>query len=207
MGYGLLTGVDIDVVEQGLQMAMKRFSGPIRVVEIGVRDGSTCLGMKSFIESKKRRIDYSGFDNGRDMAVGEPYYGERDDPLRAKIYLGDSAETYRFCPSDVHFLFIDGCHCVNHVIVDCLHFGEKVAIGGLMAFHDMAPSSQGKNREGQYQGHGPQDQEHFGIAVREAHRLLGILDDPINSKMWKKVRVDWDKNSWWGGVALFERIA
>jgi hypothetical protein len=24
---------------------------------------------------------------------------------------------------------------------------------------------------------------------------------------WKHVRTDWDPNCWWGGVALFERVA
>ncbi len=203
MGYGLLTGVDIGVVERGLTLAMKRFQGPVRVVEIGVRDGSSCLGMKGFVESQGRKIDYSGFDNQRDMGVGEPFHESDDDLSRAKIYLGDSAETYRFAPKDIQFLLIDGCHCVNHVILDCLHFGERVAIGGYMAFHDMAPSSQGHEKDGQYQGHGPNLPD-FGIAIREAHRLLE-LNDGGPGRRWKKLEETWDEGCWWGGVALFEK--
>ena len=204
MGYGLLTGTDVGLIEFGLGLAMDRFKGPIRVVEIGVRDGSSSLGMKAFVESKGRQFDYSGFDNCRDMGVDEPWPAAREDPLRAKIYLGDSAETYRFAPQDIHFLLIDGCHCVNHVILDFLHFGDRVASKGLVAFHDMKPSSQGHEKDGQYQGHGPNLPD-FGIAIREAHRLLGIDNGTGPNFRWNKLREQWDEGCWWGGVALFEK--
>jgi hypothetical protein len=161
--------------------------------------------MKGYVESQGRKIDYSGFDNSRDMGVREPFHDADDDLSRAKIYLGDSAETYRYAPKDIHFLLIDGCHCVNHVILDFLHFGDRVAPGGYLAFHDAKPSSQGHEKDGQYQGHGPQDGD-GGIAIREAHRLLGLNDGSGFAKRWRKVAEEWDEGCWWGGVALFEKI-
>jgi len=189
MPYGLLTPTDVQVLEDGLRLAMKTFPGSIRVVEIGVCYGDTSRGIRTFLETHGRELDYCGFDNQRDRPIDPPFPG-------ATVHLGDSAETYLLAPSGIHFLLIDGCHCANHVMLDFLNFGDRVVPHGLVFFHDVNPKAQGKM---DHQGHGPRHVD-FGTATREALRKLGLF--PINSAAWGIVNAKWDDQDWGGALLL-----
>lgn len=68
--YGLLTDVDVSVLERTLDAIMADFvNQTISVLEIGVYGGATGKGIKEYIQSKGRKCMLTGIDNNAD---GEP---------------------------------------------------------------------------------------------------------------------------------------
>lgn len=185
--YGLLTEADAGLIARCLVDVGRAFpTGTLNILEIGVHDGKTAWGMASVLADMGRSFQYFGVDNSKDLEVEPPFVG-------ASIVRGDSVEVYGAIPNDLHFAFIDGCHCINHVALDALHYGRKVVKGGILAFHDTGALAQGRD----YQ-HGPDAPDHY-IAVRRALDLIGMGGD----KRWRLVG-DVDAENW-GGVRAYER--
>jgi hypothetical protein len=184
---GLLNGADVKVLKNGLLLASTRFS-PLNFVEVGINNGNTARAVAHALEG--RDFTYTGIDNETDMKISPPFEG-------AALILGDSADVFsdEKLPKEIHFLLIDGCHCVNHVLLDFLHYGSRVAQGGLLFFHDTAPHWQGF--QGDRQGHGPQLPE-FCIGVLKALEKVS----PILEKDWSLVAESFPS---WGGARLYQR--
>lgn len=185
--YGLLTDYDADVIGAALEEVVTRFSNPT-IVEIGVRDGSTARGIDQLL--RPRHFTYIGIDSTRDLGqLTAPFPG-------ARIIVGDSAEVYGELTQDIHFVLVDGCHCINHVILDFFHYGRKLVKGGLLAMHDAAPGMQGKD----YQGHGPRTPD-FHVATTRGLEII----NPLNTGLWslhsQSAFVDW------GGTTIFRKNA
>jgi hypothetical protein len=185
--YGLLTEHDAETIGSALEDVIKRFPHP-NIVEIGVRDGTTARGIDQLL--RPRPFTYIGVDSARDLGeLKQPFPG-------ARIVIGDSAEVYEQVPESLHFVLVDGCHCVNHIILDFIRYGQRLVKGGLMAIHDAAPGMQGKD----YQGHGPQTPD-FHVATT---RALDILN-PLNTGMWslhsQSQFIDW------GGTIIYRKNA
>lgn len=225
MPYGLITEIDAKQLEQALYEAVRRFEarGPLldedeedprrfRVLEIGVCHGDTSRGIKAFLDGlgwcdrqgndRPFPLDFWCIDNQRDKPIEAPFPG-------ANLVLGPSEEVYPQIPrgEGFDFVFVDGCHCLNHVALDFLHYGDMVRPGGFLMFHDMAPQTQNKR---DYQGHGPRLEDgraahpDFGTASREAARLLGLLDNRRTD--WRKAWECHDEALNWGGVLVVERL-
>lgn len=192
MSFGWITHTDGELLKQGLNIAAERFpSIPLRVVEVGFREGNTSRGLRDHVIAIGRQIDFWGFDSGKEVSVVPPFEG-------ARVISGESTESFLQAPSSIHFLFIDGCHCVNHALLDFLHFSENVLVGGVVAFHDTHTRGQGVPHG--YQGHGP-NHPLFSVGVREAIRKARIYPE---GNGWKLVAEGEEGD--WGGVVLFERL-
>lgn len=192
MTYGLITEVDARLLERSLDEVLGAFRDRrVVIVEIGVCHGDTSRGIKDWMNARTNNWEYRGVDNGRDREIVPPFDG-------AILHLGPSEEVYMHLPEQVHFVMADGCHCVNHVMLDFLHYGDRLATGGLIYFHDASPYTQ---RKRDWQGHGPRDHDDFGTATREAFRLLGIPN-----ARWPLWREDWMGHHDTGGAAVFRKL-
>jgi len=201
IAYGLLTPTDADALEAALTLAHRnardRHEQTFRVLEVGICHGDTSRGIRAFVGSgaifEPLPLDFWCIDNGRDRAIEVPFPG-------ATLILGPSEEVYTQVPGAFDFVLIDGCHCVNHVALDALHYGDRVKPGGLMMFHDTSPRAQGKL---DWQGHGPKDHPDFGTASLEAVRLVGLLDERRRDwRVFSRTHDDQD----WGGTLVVERL-
>ena len=191
--YGAIYDTDIATLEAGLRQLLQRFEGPLHVLEVGIAAGRTSLGMKEFVEGSGRQIVWVGVDNRRVGPVVSPFEG-------ATLVLGSSEIVCSQIPSGQHLVFIDGCHCLNHVILDVINYGEKVVPGGMMMLHDTGFPNQGQVQEVSCPI-AVQGVNKCVVEVREAVRKLGLFD---NHPHWKLL-VDAGPASLYGGVMTFER--
>jgi len=164
--FGAITKADINVMHSCLEYLSKLVHRPIKILEIGVNSGDTSRGIKKWLDAYKVEFKYYCIDNNRDFVVPCPFDG-------AIHITGDSVTVYNQLPNDFDFIFIDGCHCYEHVKTDCILYREKVASEGIIAFHDTADGSQGL----EYQGHGDTQQKTSYVDVQHGLRDSGILDD------------------------------
>jgi len=186
--YGLLTAADAALLATQLSDVSRRFpTGTLNILEIGIHEGKTARAIARHLEGLERSFQFFGVDNGKDMDIQAPFVG-------AVLINGDSADVYNAVPNTLHLAFIDGCHCINHVALDYLHYGRKVVQGGILVFHDTGALMQGKD----YQ-HGP-DMPDFYAATRRALDLVGIAGD----KRWRMV-AESDAEDW-GGCRAYERV-
>jgi hypothetical protein len=191
MNYGMLTGEDFLTMDMTLEILCSKFGrGPLKVLEIGVHNGGTSRGMKAFIESKGRTIEYWGID--RDTQTKPPFEG-------ATLVIGDSLSVCEEIPAGLHLIFIDGCHCLFHAKNDFLLFGELLQQGGLVAFHDTTPNAVYQD----YQGHGHPEDPHSYISVRKAIKDLGLFEG--RRPDWELV-LDRPGTEKIGGITVFQKL-
>jgi len=186
-GYGILTNVDVNQIEHSLELLKQNFGGQkVNLLEIGLHKGRTTQR----ICQKLKEIGITNYS----------YWAVDPNPLCnpsfCNIIIGNSEEVFDEIPN-LHWVFIDGCHCINHVMLDFLNYGYKVVKDGLLLFHDSGPHSQGNH----YQKHGPRNPD-FHIATLRAFKKLDIF----NRKDWNHVSTKYDEdNKEWGGVSIFQK--
>jgi hypothetical protein len=164
-GYGAIVDEDVIVLETCLrELLLPVAVEKLRVVEIGMHDGGTARGIEQFVREHGADLEYWGIDP--DEGKTRPRYL----PKGGVTVIGDSAEVFHHVPDGVDLVWVDGCHCVNHVILDTVHYAPKVRVGGFMLFHDVAPAGQMHPTQGR-QYHGPMIPE-FNLAVGRAHELI-----------------------------------
>jgi len=194
-GYGVLTNTDVGQIEYSLKLLVDGFKKEknVNLLEIGIKDGSTSRQVKKKIEELGlTNYTYWGLDNGsRSGKLKKPFD-------KCKLIIGDSEESFHLVPHNLHWVFIDGCHCANHVMLDFLNYGQRVKKGGFLMFHDTGQTSQGNH----YQQHGPCSAD-FHIAVERAFKKLDIF----NRSDWAYVSSDCDPNREFGGVTIFQKIS
>lgn len=166
-GYGAIVREDVQVLEECLERLIYGEHPKIRVLEIGMHDGGTAKGIERFITNVPhigeaglilKDLEYWGIDP--DPGTSRPRYV----PEGGKVIIGDSAEVFDQIPHELDLVWVDGCHCVNHVLLDTLHYTPRVRSGGFICFHDINPAGQNA-KEHQY--HGP-NTDAFGLAVTSA---------------------------------------
>lgn len=176
--YGAILPEDVEVLEDAMRHIVAEWNGNdprvVNVLEIGMHDGATARGIETYFNLHGVNIHYIGVDPD-DGTTRFRYV-----PNGATVIVGDSAEVFARVPGDLDLVWIDGCHCMNHVMLDTIHFAPKVRPGGFMLFHDVNPRGQGLH----HQYHGPETPE-FGLATDLAHAAIGF---PWSS-FWKP----WDK--------------
>lgn len=180
---------DVEVLE----WALGHYKGqPCRFLEIGVLNGQTARGIKQFCDENKIELEYWGIDPVSPEKWGcprEPFPG-------ANFIQGDSAESFHLAEGPFEVALIDGCHCVNHVILDTIHYGAKVAYGGYLLFHDTNPEIQNTMRD----PHGP-DIWQFHNSVLEA---LTMIRFP--TELWHYAKdSDHVEGRKWGGMTCFRK--
>lgn len=163
--YGAILAEDVEVLEACLSIVAPLHAPgderTLRVLEIGMHDGATARGIESFLADRSWRLAYVGID------VDDGTTRSRHVPAGGREIVGDSAEVFHLVDGEFDLVWVDGCHCVNHVVLDTIHYSPRVRLGGFMLFHDANPAGQGCD----HQPHGPSIPE-FGLAIDAGHRAV-----------------------------------
>lgn len=117
-------------------------SGPsetFRVVEIGVGTGFTSNLLVSDLVERDIDYEYFGIDNRSYPEAQEIFFNHEN----MSLIEGVSWELADGIPSPIHFLFIDGDHVEESVRKDVAAYADKVPVGGVVAFHDVAHTGAG----------------------------------------------------------------
>jgi len=61
--------------------------------------------------------------------------------LKARFIIGDSRKCHTKFKGPIHLLFVDGDHRYATVKADIANWASKIAPGGIVAFHDYAPTA------------------------------------------------------------------
>lgn len=206
MSYGILTPTDIETLERSLAVVADRFASldPFPWFEIGLHTGETSRGVREYLWQRGiRQQHYVGIDSERDLPIAPPF-------SEAVLVLGDSMFAHDRVPGQGYaWGFIDGCHCINHVAMDFIHYGTRIRSGGLLVFHDTARHFQGTRLS-------EQPDTRTGIGVRAALAGLGLLaptvadataaiDGPPMRPDWRCIDLVEDAAYPMGGVAVFEK--
>lgn len=136
--FGSILEEDAQVIEATL--AALSDQPLVRWLEIGMFQGGTARGVRDFLHSRNVAVEYWGIDAGYMIEPSVPFPG-------ARIIKGRSEEVYPDIPGGFDGIFIDGCHCRNHIVLDTLNYGPKVRVGGFLLFHDCGKSSQGIDKQ------------------------------------------------------------
>lgn len=193
MPYTSQTKIDAEIIEEVLAMAANE-NDHITVLEIGTYNGDTSREIKRWCDERAVVLEFWGVEAGwhPDLA------GKSKIPTAfpgANMVFGDSAEVFHRIPFGFDVVLIDGCHCVNHVILDTIHYGDRVVPGGFMMFHDTAPHIQQTMRD----PHGPEIPEFYN-SVNKAHLLMGFPN-----KNWEINKWGYDPTAAWGGIIAYRK--
>lgn len=166
-----MTSLDYKTMDALLGKVCEIFpDGIINTLELGVHKGDTSRGIRDFFKEKKRINFHTGIDNGRDNGVGLTVSSPFPE---CNFILGNTMEVYnQIRDRSQHFLLFDACHSLPMTMIDSLLYSDKVAIGGVIAFHDtgshIAPMTD-------YQGMGSKEDPDMYISCRKALVKLGLL--------------------------------
>lgn len=197
-GFGIVSNSDVSLLKESIKYIVETFPNEkLFLVEIGTYDGYTCIALNKELQNIHHTTNYEYF--GVDLKENRLEKIKQHKIPNIKLFLSRSEESFMLAPDNLHWVLIDGCHCVNHVMLDFLNYGYKVKKGGLIIFHDISPLGQNKL---DYQGHGPKNHTDFGTATLSAFKKLDIF----NRKDWKLYKQDYDKTLNWGGIAIFQKV-
>lgn len=196
--FGFMRKEEADLIDGLLPKIQAQF-GTVRFLEIGVFGGGTVTG----IVRRCGEIGCSVFAAGVDFIEQKPAPAPLPD---YEFHDRDSMDAWRDITNRFNFLFVDGCHCVNHAMCDFSNYSPFVEVGGYALFHDTAlPTALGKTEQEAW----PQtDHSYAGkppsvLGVREGLRKLGLLMD---------YRLDWklieevESPSGLMGMTLYQRV-
>lgn len=194
--YGFMREVEADLVDRLLDKIKAEF-GTIKLLEIGVFGAGTVRGVY-------RRAKEIGCPA---ECVGVDFEQYRPNPTPDANYVfhaADSMDAWRQMKGQkFNFLFVDGCHCVNHAQCDFLNYSPFVEVGGWVLFHDTALPSFQKHQEEWPQDHSYAGKPSSVLGVREGLTKLGLLQG---------YRADWKlieeipSDTGLMGVCLFQKL-
>ncbi len=196
--FGLLTKADQICMIEILTANAAQFNA-IRFLEIGVEGGGTARGVYDFCKTKDLPLEYLGIDNQRDRPVKPPFPG-------AEVLIGDSSDLWWRIDRSFTFIFIDGCHCINHVMLDFIHYWPMLEEGGVLAFHDYHPGEEPKHEpvtasRGLQCKHLSKDSPYNAISVWSGVRKLGVLQRPDMQVVGQSGPSDWG-----GGILAIRKV-
>lgn len=199
-GYGHVHHDDIRTLQDSLLDVAARFSRPLKILEIGIWNGGTSRELRSFlIANQIVDIEHWTVDKrALEGATLHPPYPE------CHSVWGDSLDVAGQVPDGFHWIFVDGCHCLFHVLGDFALYAPKLAIGGLMLFHDVNPQTD--HHYNIYQHHGDPSRRESLMCVRIGLDRLGLLP-PVRRSDWELAftQEKWG-NTWWGGIMAFRKL-
>lgn len=171
--YGFMRDVEETLIDSLLHTIKHKF-GIIKFLEVGVMGAQTVRGVYRRAKEIECPVRCAGvdFEHYRPNPTPDPNY---------IFYGGDSADMWREFPADYqcNFLFVDGCHCVNHALMDFCNYSPFVENCGYVLFHDTAlPTALGKTEQEPWPqtDHGYAGKPPSVLGVREALKKLGLLD-------------------------------
>lgn len=162
--YGYIADSEAALID-GLLADIKTRFGRIQFLEIGVYELNTAKGIYQRAAEINCPVHCEGIDVCRRQEMPNPDY---------VFHEGDSLDVWRTIQGEFNLLFIDGCHCRNHVMADFLNYSPMVVVNGYVLFHDSAVEHLEEVTdkwavEHSYPG------KPTSAHVREALRNLGIL--------------------------------
>lgn len=169
---------------------------PVSLVEVGILTGQTARGIKAICDDFGIQLDYYGVD-----PVSPETHNYPRIPFPGATFIQrDSLEAvHSFHPGSLDIVISDGCHCLNHVMLETILFSDKVKPGGWMLFHDTQDDIQGTMRD----PHGP-DVPEFYNSVNAAHKRLNF---PLGPQWnWKQVYRSQTPGHPWGGMTAFKKV-
>lgn len=192
MTYGAITRIDAGLLESVL--AEFKGKGHLKFLEIGVWHGETAIGINEFCKQHDIELDYWGIDTAL-----PPVPSSSSNRQNLHFVHGLSEEVWDQVPDNFDVVFVDGCHCINHVILDAIHYSHRVVPGGFMVFHDTAPQFQHvmTNRW----VHGDENKPIHLTAVVDALKLLGWPNPE-----WKLWSEGYDPASDIGGMQIYRKL-
>lgn len=194
--YGFMRAVEADLFDELMDKLKAQF-GEIRFLEVGVFGAGTVRGVY-------RRAAEIGCPA---QCVGVDFEQYRPNPTPHENYefhAGDSADAWRNIKGEYGLLMVDGCHCVNHAMMDFLNFSPMVRVGGWVVFHDTAlPTGREKQEEWPQTDHGYFGKPPSVLGVREGLEKLGLLQG--YRKDWELVR-ELPSDTGLMGMCLYRKI-
>lgn len=197
--FGILTNTDVEQIFESLKILKETFKfQKLNILEIGTFDGRTARGVRQKMLEMNMNFNFYSIDDGSHMKHNEKPFEE------CNMIFGDSTECFNNVPEELHWVFIDGCHCVNHIMLDFLNYGHRVVNGGVLLFHDTAPQAQAVHRSigSCWQQHGNKEDPEFGIATLKAFEKLDIH----NRQDWELVSDRFDPKPKLGGISIFRKV-
>lgn len=175
MPYGICMEGNEPAFERAMHAAVAAFPDEaiIRIVEVGTAAGGSTRGMAEFFRATRKPFALHTFD----IPDGWSYHAEQvvaiEDEfveVAAHAFTGGMRGwvTAMNWQETVHFAFIDGCHGAPCAKADFETLEALAVPGTHIVFHDTNDGCQGVHLQPHCQ---------TGIAVRQALRDLGLLDN------------------------------
>lgn len=194
--YAFIRPQESALIEETIEKLKVEF-GEVRFLEIGVFGGNTTRG----VVKKCQDIGVPIY------AAGVDFIEQKPNPVPTPDYefhATDSMDAFRNIRGEFNFLFVDGCHCVNHAMCDFLNYSPFVAVGGYCLFHDTALPT-GKQEQGDWpQYHGYAGKADSSLGVRQGLEKLGLLQG--HRKDWQFV-TELPSDTGLMGMCLFKKVA
>src|SRR5437899_2120366 len=109
---------EADCVDRTIELVQLNF-GEVRFLEIGVFSGGTTAGVARRCKEIGCPLYAAGVDCLPKYKPDPKLFPELPDDYA--WYEGDSMDMWRQIESRFNFLWVDGCHCVNHSMCDFLN--------------------------------------------------------------------------------------
>jgi len=195
--YGFIREIEADLIDQVLAQIKVQF-GEIRMTEVGVFSANTTRGVYRWGMEHDCPVHCVGIDF-------EHYRPNPTPDENYTFYSGDSMDLWREFPKDYrsNFCFVDGCHCVNHAMMDFLNYSPFVVVNGLCLFHDTALPSFQKHQEQWPQDHSYAGKPSSVLGVREGLKKLGLLQGYRTD--WKLIE-EVPSDTGLMGCCLFQKV-
>lgn len=178
----------------GIRTVTDRFEKLV-IVEVGTAHGASIRNMYNLLQVyvPDKEIEYYAIDSK--LHGYDPYYVNDVEDIQFLDGMSTDRAIIDKVPDEVHFLFIDACHCKEHVYQDLKNYTPKLIKGGCVALHDCLPEFQG----GSIQPSTPQcdpDDRHIGV-------LAGI--ERFGMKGYELVFEDFPKDKDYGGARVYQK--
>jgi hypothetical protein len=201
---GILWGGDYESLWRSAETILERFAyaafDRINFVEIGIDAGLT---------SRSLTIDIRNWMKSHGFPRTFRYFGVDAFANRPEFICDEFVFISKFShlasselPSELHWCWIDGCHCYNCVKRDLEIYAGKMAVGGHLLFHDASPGMQGRDPQtyaGMLDYHDMKEAAK-GIQVRR------VLDEVMAKRADFKLVQAAPSGQSHGGVEVYQKV-
>ena len=202
MPGGLLWGDDFDRLRDSAFRVIDRFAGThLNFVELGCGGGKT---------SRDLILEITRHFGDRSTPQDFTYYGVdayKPDPALPFPFTFVESLSHRaidWVPSEIHWIFVDSCHCKMCVKRDIDKFADLIVVGGEMCFHDAGSMGQSPLGPQNYSAEAAEhdyDEAMKGVKVRE------VLDTVMMIRPDFRLVCRAPDDLYPGGTEVYEKVA
>ena len=180
----------------GVRTVADRFD-KITIVEVGTAHGASIRNMYNFMQvyAPDKKVEYCAVDSK--LHNYEPYFISNVSSINFINGMSTDPDIISQVPNQIHFLFVDACHCKEHVYQDLKNYTPKLVQNGCVALHDCLPQFQG----GTEQPSTPQcdpDDTHIGV-------LKGIDRFEMKKRGYNLIFEDFPTDKNYGGTRIYSK--